>query len=233
MRMHPYPLVVAIMLALAACRPGAAEWTESEAPKRLRLDDATAQVDLRFAPGSARLAPADAERLRLLAASGKLVPSDRVRVAAGGYRDLADARFAAISAELVRYGIVAEPMVLPAVPVNHAILESGRYLVTMPACPNWSKDPGPDYTNSFPSNYGCANAVNLGQSVATPADLVSGRPVGQAAGQPAATAVQRYLTDRVRPPLSSTSGAGAAGGGGAGGGGAGGGSSDTTGGSQQ
>ena len=34
MRMHPFPMTVAIVLVLAACRPAATEWTESEAPNR-------------------------------------------------------------------------------------------------------------------------------------------------------------------------------------------------------
>ena len=61
MRMHPYPMVVAIVLLLAACRPAATEWTESEAPNRLRLDDAAVSVNVRFAAGSAYLLPADGE----------------------------------------------------------------------------------------------------------------------------------------------------------------------------
>ena len=44
MNMHPFPIVVAILLALAACRPGPAEFTKSEAPNRLRLDDASVRV---------------------------------------------------------------------------------------------------------------------------------------------------------------------------------------------
>ena len=65
MNMHPFPIVVAILLALAACRPGPAEFTKSEAPNRLRLDDASVRVDLRFAAGSARLVPGDAVCRRL------------------------------------------------------------------------------------------------------------------------------------------------------------------------
>src|SRR5438874_11535471 len=105
MKMHAYPMTVAIMLALAACNPGAAEYTESEAPKLLRLDDASVAVDVRFAPGSARLLPGDARRLRAMAASGAIAPSDRVAVAVGGYPDLAVARFDTVAAELLHYGI--------------------------------------------------------------------------------------------------------------------------------
>ena len=60
MKLHRYLAPVALAL-LSAC---ASEYTEAEAPKDLRLDNATTHVDLRFAPGSTRLAARDATRLR-------------------------------------------------------------------------------------------------------------------------------------------------------------------------
>jgi pilus assembly protein CpaD len=222
--MHPCPIVVAIVLVLAACRPAATEWTESEAPHRLRLDDATVSVNLRFAAGSAYLLPADAQRLRAMAATGAISKSDRVMIAAGGGPGLATARHDAIAAALLPYGIVTGPSPRAGVPANQAVVEVGRYVVTLPPCPNWSKATGTDFTNSFASNYACAAQTNLGQMVASPSDLVSGQPLGPAAGPPAVAAVQRYMTDKVKA-LPSSSG----GGGGGGGGGASGGSSDSTG----
>ena len=44
MNMKRYPLLTITFLALAACRPAATEWTESEAPKQLRLDNASASI---------------------------------------------------------------------------------------------------------------------------------------------------------------------------------------------
>src|SRR5947209_15459250 len=106
MNMHPFPIVVAILLALAAGRPGPAEYTQSEAPNRLRLDDASVRVDLRFAAGSARLLPSDAEKLRVMAISGVIAPSDRVQVAVGGGPGLAQARLDTVAAELLPYGVL-------------------------------------------------------------------------------------------------------------------------------
>ena len=94
-----------------------------------------------------------------------------------------------------------------------------RYVVTLPPCPNWSKEPSYDFDNSTHSNFGCANVGNLGRMVASPSDLAAGRPLEPAAGMPAAAAVNRYLSDKVIPP----GGAGGIAGGGAGGGSAGGG----------
>src|SRR6266403_2632144 len=86
------------------------------------------------------------------------------------------------------------------VPANRAVVSIGRYAVTLPTCPNWSQSLRYEFTNAFSSYYGCANATNLGLMVASPADLASGRPFTGIDGQPAVSAVQRYLTDRVKPP---------------------------------
>jgi pilus assembly protein CpaD len=241
--MRPIPLGLALMLALAGCQQ-ATEYTESEAPKQLKLDEATIRVDLHFPPGSDRLAAGDAARLRAMAATGKLAPADRVLVSAGGAPQLAAARVAAVTEALLPYGIVASPGALAGVASNRAVVEAQRYLVTLPPCPNWSKPPAHDFTNTPDSNFGCATVSNFGRMVANPADLASGRPLGLAAGQPAAAAVERYLTEKVppAPPSSLTTitappipppglspGGGGGGGGGTGTGGAGGGTGGQTG----
>jgi len=208
---------VGLLLTAAGCHP-VAEYTESEAQKRLVLDATTVQVDLRFPAGSSGLGAAEAARLRELAATGEIAPSDRVLVAAGGSPALASARVGTISAELLRYGVVASPIQLASVPSNGAMVEVVRHQVTVPPCPDWSKSPkgAGDFTNTPHSNFGCAYTTNLGLMVASPTDLASGRPLGPAAGTPAAAAVTRYLTDKGRPFGGGTRGRG--GGGGAAGG---------------
>ncbi len=200
MKVHPTLVAAGLLLALAACRPGAAEYTESEAPKQLTLDNATVRVDVRFAPGSSRLFAGDAARLRGLAASGSIAPSDRVSVSAAGGPALAAARVNTIAAELLHYGIVASSGSLGVAAANRAIIATGRYLVTLPPCPNWSKTASISFTNTLDSNFGCATAVDLGRMVASPADLAEGRPVGPVDAIPAAAAVQRYQGDKVVLP---------------------------------
>jgi len=90
------------------------------------------------------------------------------------------------------------------VPANRAVVSIGRYAVTLPTCPNWSQSLRYEFTNALSSNYGCANATNLGLMVASPADLASGRPFTGIEAQPAASAVQRYLPDRVKQPPAPT-----------------------------
>jgi len=200
MNAHPCLVAAGLLLALAACQPGAAEYTSSEAPKNLVLDRASSRIDVRFAPGSNRLSARDAGRLRWLAASGGIVPSDRITVATTGSPSLAKARFHTIAALLLPYGVVASPGIVTAAPANHAIVDTGRYLVRLPACPDWSKDPADPFSNTTDSNFACANAVNLGMSVASPADLAEGRPVGPTDAIPAAAAVERYEADKVQLP---------------------------------
>lgn len=238
MRMHFYPVAAAIMLSLAACYPLSVEYTESEAPKQLTLDQAALRLDLRFPPGSNRLVAREAARLRALAASGQIAPADRVLVSAAGGPTLAKARVASISEALLPYGIVASPAVIGEVAPDRAIVETDRYLVSLPPCPNWSKTPVPDdFTNSLSSNFGCATVTNLGRMVASPADLASGQPLGLAAGKPARDAVRRYLFDidpmgaGVKPLIGAATSTVIAGGGAAAGGGGGGGGGGSTGGS--
>jgi len=216
MKIRLYPIVLPLMLGLAAC---VAEYSKSEAPDTLRVDGANSRRELAFGTGSASLAPGELRKLDGWVLGGNIRPADRVEVAAGGPPGLAEQRAGAISRELLRYGIVTQTLAIDGVPANRAIVSVGRYAVTLPTCPNWSQSQSYDFTNAFTSNYGCATATNLGLMVASPADLVSGRPLTGTAAQPAAGAVQRYLTDRVKPPPPPTASPFSGGGGGGGGGG--------------
>jgi pilus assembly protein CpaD len=221
MKIRLYPIVLPLTLGLAAC---AAEYSKSEAPDTFRVDGADSRRELAFAAGSAYLTPSELRKLDGWVLGGTIRPADRVAIAAAGPPGLAEQRAASISRELLRYGVVTQTLALDTVPANHAIVSIGRYAVTLPTCPNWSQSLSYDFTNAFTSNYGCANATNLGLMVASPADLASGRPFSGPDATPAVAAVQRYLTDRVKQPPAPTAQPFAAstggGGGGEGGGGA-------------
>jgi len=197
MKWHLQGLAAALLLGMTAC---ASQYTETEAPKALTLDNVSRRFDVRFAPGSNRLLAADAARLRGLAAGGAIDASDPVTVAAAGSPALAEARFETIAALLLPYRIVPGARSVGGVPANRAIIETGRYLVSLPPCPNWSKSPPIDFANAHASNWGCTTAVNLGMMVASPGDLVEGRPLGMADATPAVSAIQRYQQDKVQLP---------------------------------
>lgn len=192
--------LLAMALTVAGCAPGAAEYTKAEAPNRLQVEGAATTVVVAFAPGSSRLSAISASELDRLVSNGAIRPPDRVSVAAAGSPTLAAAREAAMARQLLRWGIVADAQPLPAVARDRAVVTIARYAVRLPPCPNWSQPRANDFTNAPPSNFGCATAVNLGLMVASPADLVAGRTLGPAAGQPAAAAISRYLTDQVPMP---------------------------------
>jgi pilus assembly protein CpaD len=195
-------LILALTLFVGACAP-VTSYTDAEAPKRLKLDTATTQLDLHFAPGTANLSPADAAHLREMAAAGRISADDRVIIAAAGAPHLAEERIGAVSRVLLNYGVVAI-VGSAALPANQAVVEATRTLVTLPPCPNWSKTSSHDYGNQPSSNFGCATETDLGMMVANPTDLASGLPLGPSAGQPAAAAINRYLNDKVVLPTANT-----------------------------
>jgi pilus assembly protein CpaD len=216
MKNHLRFVVLPLTLGVAAC---AAEYSKSEAPAQLRVDGADTRRELAFAAGSAYLSPSELRKIDGWVLSGSILPADRVEIATAGPRGLAEQRAAAISRELLRYGVVTQTLALDTVPANHAIVSIGRYAVTLPTCPNWSQSPAADFTNAYSSYYGCATATNLGLMVASPADLVSGRPLSATNAQVTGNAVQRYLTDRVKVPPNPTPSPFGGGGGDSGGGG--------------
>lgn len=103
----------AIALALAACAPGAAEYTKAEAPNQLQVEGSTGTFEVSFAPNSNQLSAAQGVRLDQLVASGAIGSADRVMVAASGSPGLAAAREAAVASHLLRWGIVAGGQPLP------------------------------------------------------------------------------------------------------------------------
>lgn len=203
MNTNRYLLVLALASLVSACAP-VTSYTDAEAPKHLKLDSSTTQLDVHFAPGSAVILSVDAVHLRQLAATGGISPSDRVLIAASGGPYLAQQRVATVASVLLRYGIVVIGDQIAELPPNRAHIEVVRTLVTLPPCPNWSKPSYADFANQPSSNFGCATEMNLGMMVANPSDLTSGLAVGAAAGHPAAAAVDRYLNDKVGQSTSNT-----------------------------
>ena len=206
MRINRLSIAAITVLALAACRPPITEYTESEAINRVSVDTMPSRLDLRFAAGSDRLTAGDAGRLHQLVASGALRRADRVTLTVSGPLRLAEARAATVRSELLRYGIVPTPLQEAAIGPDRAAIGITRALVTLPRCPNWSAEPNSDFTNARSSNFGCADATNLGHMVANPADLASGRPLGDADAVTAVSAVTRYYQDKIQLPAAATLG---------------------------
>lgn len=85
-------------------------------------------------------------------------------------------------------------------PANNVKVTVERYVVTPPACPNWSNFHGNEQRNTPGSNYGCATDASLGYMVANPRDLVQGQTMGPALSGPGLNAERRYEVDKVDIP---------------------------------
>jgi len=73
-----------------------------------------------------------------------------------------------------------------------------RYVVTPPACPNWTNFNGNEQRNMPGSNYGCSVDASLGQMVANPKDLVTGREASPAQSEAMVKHQKDYFRDKVK-----------------------------------
>ena len=148
---------------------------------------------------------------------------DQVTIAAGprtgnpATESLTNRRLQAVGTMLHQHGIEAHvasrPTVDGALARNGVAVTIGRYLVTPPACPDYSKPEADDFNNTPGSNYGCATTANLGLMVADPGDLVHGQTPGPADGDFAARGVQLYRDGKIAKGLAPAMSGAAVGGG--------------------
>jgi pilus assembly protein CpaD len=186
-------------LALAACDSPVEQWQPVQAPKTNAIEFVRLNHTVRFAPGAAVPAPAETRRLMNFVDDAEIAGGDEIYLDAAPTDRLSQARQASIRRLLSQRGIRA--VALPAIAGaggerlalgDEVALQVERYVVTPPACPNWSKPPGGDPTNTVGSNFGCATTTNLGLMVANPRDLLVGRKPGPADAEPALRAIQNY-----------------------------------------
>lgn len=101
----------------------------------------------------------------------------------------------------------AEPGKPGAKQSNAIALLVERYVVTPPACPNWSNFHGNEQRNMPGSQYGCATDAALGYMIANPKDLATGQVMTPGNSDAAVGAQERYRAGRViAPPVVSTGG---------------------------
>jgi pilus assembly protein CpaD len=196
-------------------------WLPASSPKELEVDRATYRHAIHFATDSAELTAS--ERSRLVAFLDSVEPTDRDSIHLEGHADeraselynlaLAERRNESVATFLAELGLsdvttttTAYGEVVPADAGSgpeawrrnrRVELVMERYVVTLPACPDWSRRSGLDFDNLPLSNLGCANETNLGLMVADPKDLVRGRPLAPADGVQQAEGIVRYRTGKV------------------------------------
>lgn len=214
--------LVLAALALTACAPGTAEldatagWLPATSAKKLEVDRAQYRHTVYFPTDRADLV--GNEQDRLIAFLNAVTPSTSDNIRVEGHADeratdlynlnLAAERMETVGRFLKDHGVERLDLQTssfgeraPAVPGDgeeawrknrrvEIVLE--RYLVTPPACPDWSRRTGLDYANHPHSNFGCATETNLGLMIAEPRDLVQGRDLGPADGIHQAEGIVRY-----------------------------------------
>src|SRR5690348_8116375 len=196
-------------LALSGCTPPVSEWSDSQASKQIRVDYVRLQHDTIFTPGTADLAAGEADSLASFLDEAEVAGGDHVFFQPASDDKLAAARIGQLTRELSRRGISATtlPPAGGSVAADHMTVVVERYVVTPPDCPNWTKPPSGDHSNSLPSNFGCADATNLSLMVADPRDLLVGRPLGPPRGDPALNGYARYRNGKpAKPDATPTSG---------------------------
>jgi pilus biogenesis lipoprotein CpaD len=216
-----------LALGLAACAPanlGPQQnlgWTAAGSPKQLEVERAEYRHAVYFETDRAALGGVEQDRLLAFLASARPGPRDTIRLeghADERASDLYNVELASRRAARVRdflreqgyadVGVTASAFgeVLPAAAGTgpdswrenrrvELVLE--RYLVTLPPCPDWSRESGTDFANQPHSNFGCATQTNLGLMVAEPRDLVRGRTLAPADGVHQAEGIVRYRTGKV------------------------------------
>jgi pilus assembly protein CpaD len=188
-------VVLATLIALGGCTPYTEEWSPAQSPKRNTVTWVETQHAVPFADGSAVLSAADRATLERFLARQVRGESVRVTVAAAdGGGALAVRRETALVDYLRGRGLDARLGQLAGQGASRSTVTVavGRFVVTPPACPDWSKAAAGDSSNTNGSNFGCATATNLGMMVADPGHLVRGATMGPGDGEMLAKGVQDY-----------------------------------------
>jgi len=196
------------LVGLASCAPETAYWSPAESPKTVRVDWVNFAHTVRF-PARGNELSAD-ERARLDRFLSTVSPDygDQIMVGTGTAADANAAGGQRVAA--VRRLLEARRVRATSLPPNPDAaawdgsirLVVGRYVVTPPNCPDWSKEPGEDRSNRLPSNFSCATATNLGLMVANPGDLVRGREMSPADGEHSTRVIRTYRGgNQYAPPM--------------------------------
>ena len=205
-------------LTLSGCLPQQAQYEGVAPMKRNEVDIVHLTHDVRFIDGA--LAAGEPERLSSFLATSGVGYGDVLQLDLGAPSDASAQQRQAVALALRPHGLTLSDgaVVIGIAPAaGHVRLVVTRHTVTSPGCPNWSQASVNNWHNGQSSNFGCAEATNLGAMIADPSELVGG---GSYAGPYAPKATQavdifRNTAPTGNAPLeSATGGAGGNGGGG-------------------
>jgi type IV pilus biogenesis protein CpaD/CtpE len=203
---------------LAACADPVAQQAVSDTRYTPTRADRLVAVD--FAPGSARLDPAQERELHVLAAGRRPERDEFVVLTDGSGGAIQHSRVAQVARSLSHAGARwISTSVEPAVArgPDQVLVVRSEYRIATRNCPTYTPSGTWNPNEANMPGAGCADAYNMGQMLARPRDAAIGRAPGPVEGTVAADAIQRYREGRVRAPSAATTTGGAGGGGGGGG----------------
>lgn len=173
-----------------------ANWQQLSDIPRPSVEQVTLVHTVRFEPGNAELSQAELNNLfgflqQNDAHSGIRIEIDGPRETAGYHDPLTAARLANIGTELAGIGMRSEvprkPTTLLTRPNDEITVTMTRAMAVLPDC----EQEQPAFATRPKRNFGCSNAVTLGQMVDDPLDLERGRALSPADGNNMARAVER------------------------------------------
>jgi len=197
-------LVVAGMMLLSGCDLAMShieDWSSIPEMRKPVASRAFYTHDVLFGPSEVTVNDSEGKRLKEFVDNAHIGETDKVYLVSGDNR-FGKLRTQAIGALLAASNIKIASLpgrVGIGVPPGDAIsVVISRYVVTLPACPDWTSERF-TYNNVPTSNWGCANAVNLGRMVANPGDLVRGRDPGSFDGEYATRSIDLYRKGETKP----------------------------------
>lgn len=193
---HRVTLLGFVALALSACADQPIGGFDRP---RYVAEAAQAQTDLRFVPGSARLAAGEADRFGVFLRGLVLRPSDDLELTFGpsGSTVLERQRIAAVEAAIARAGTPARVLISDTRGFGRGVdrgdlvlVRALRHDVLVVDCGTMGMTPAEIAGNQLPP-IGCANETNLAHMAASVRDLTHPRVLGPAPAALAAAPLVR------------------------------------------
>ncbi len=200
-------LALGVVFTLGGCANLYPELVDYQAePKQAKAYETTYAMDLSFVPGTVTLEQGERERLddflvRLAPQTKDVVflrtfGKDTGLALSAPRRELIGALLGAHGLSTAFTGQRSDGV---AGEDRRLRISLVRYVVTLPGCSDWTKVARGSFDNQPHSNWGCANATNLGLMIAEPRDLIEGRDPGVADGTYAALGAARYNAGETTP----------------------------------
>jgi pilus assembly protein CpaD len=214
LRKTPLRCVLAILTTatLAGCQSDQAEldWTPPRVAAEPDVQLTEFRHEVTFASGSSTIASATAASLTRFVVGAEVAPQDHV-VVVGARPNVGEApemgqlvqrRQAAVARFLADRGVPSRLAQAPATGADSGqqavVVLVRRTVVGLPACPDWTGEPGANANNRQLRNWSCSTAVNFGMMVADPSDLLLGRDPGYADGELMARSIEFYRKGKTK-----------------------------------